>query len=87
MLYFRGHSQDFEEWEKLGNPGWGWRDVLPFFKKAEGFAGANEDNVYGTDGNFRVMYIPHLYKVCKIWVSLGSNLNLQIISTDSGCDD
>ena len=79
MLYFRGHSQDFEEWEKLGNPGWGWRDVLPFFKKAERFAGANEDNVYGTDGHFSIMPIPHLYKVSKIWVSLGSNLNLQKI--------
>ena len=65
MLYFRGHSQDFEEWEKLGNPGWGWRDVLPFFKKAERYAGANEDNVYGTDGHFSIMPIPHLYKVCK----------------------
>ena len=65
MLYFRGNSKDFEEWEKLGNPGWGWRDVLPFFKKAERFAGANEDGVYGTDGNFKVMIIPHLYKACK----------------------
>ena len=62
MLYFRGNSKDFEEWENLGNPGWGWRDVLPFFKKAERFAGANEEGVYGTDGNFRIMLIPHLYK-------------------------
>ena len=64
MLYFRGHSKDFEEWENLGNPGWGWRDVLPFFKKAERFAGTNEE-VYGTDGNFRIMFIPYLYKACE----------------------
>ena len=66
MLYFRGHSKDFEEWENLGNPGWGWRDVLPFFKKAERFIGtASESENYGTDGNFRIMFIPHLYKVYK----------------------
>ena len=65
MLYFRGHSEDFEEWENLGNPGWGWRDVLPFFKKAERFVGDNRDEVYGTDGNFRIMLIPYIYKACK----------------------
>ena len=68
MLYFRGHTQDFDEWEdKLGNPGWGWRDVLPFFRKAERFAGANEGgDVYGTEGSYRIMFIPYLYKVRHI---------------------
>ena len=51
-----------EEWENLGNPGWGWSDVLPFFKKAERFAGANEGKVYGSGGNFSIMLVPHLYK-------------------------
>ena len=63
MLYFRGHSKDFDEWEDLGNPGWGWKDVEPFFKKAEKFAGSNEDGTYGTKGRFWVMPTPHVHKV------------------------
>jgi choline dehydrogenase len=35
MVFVRGHPADFDEWEAAGNPGWGWRDVLPYFRKLE----------------------------------------------------
>jgi len=35
MVYIRGQAQDFDEWQGLGNPGWGWDDVLPYFRRAE----------------------------------------------------
>ncbi len=35
MVYIRGHPGDFDDWESMGNPGWGWRDVLPYFRKSE----------------------------------------------------
>ena len=33
MFFDRGDAEDYNAWEKLGNPGWGWKDLLPFFKK------------------------------------------------------
>ncbi len=41
MVYMRGHPRDFDHWAELGNKGWGWDDVLPYFKKSE-------DNTRGT---------------------------------------
>jgi len=36
MIYMRGHPQDYDTWAAMGNPGWAWQDVLPWFVRAEG---------------------------------------------------
>lgn len=43
MIYMRGQARDYDHWGALGNPGWSWRDCLPFFKQHEDFhKGADE---------------------------------------------
>jgi choline dehydrogenase-like flavoprotein len=54
MVYIRGQREDYEHWAALGNAGWGWDDVLPYFKRAE----HNErgaDAWHGTGGPLNVM--------------------------------
>ncbi|CAH1667530.1 Alcohol dehydrogenase (acceptor) [Hyphomicrobiales bacterium] len=38
MVYARGQAEDFDEWERLGNPGWGWADVLAAYRRMEDHA-------------------------------------------------
>jgi choline dehydrogenase len=43
MIYMRGQARDYDHWGALGNPGWSWRECLPFFKRHEDFhKGADE---------------------------------------------
>jgi choline dehydrogenase len=53
MLYLRGQSADYDGWRQLGNTGWGWDDVLPFFKKSEDYY-AGDDEMHGQGGEWRV---------------------------------
>jgi choline dehydrogenase len=53
MVYIRGQSRDYDHWRQLGNRGWSWDDVLPYFKRHEDFCdGANE--WHGAGGELRI---------------------------------
>lgn len=55
MVYVRGHPEDFNTWQQMGALGWGYDDVLPYFKKAQGFVGATPDDAFrGASGPLRV---------------------------------
>jgi choline dehydrogenase len=53
MFYIRGNGHDYDHWQSLGNPGWSYQDVLPYFKKSEHSSrGASE--YHGVDGELSV---------------------------------
>jgi len=58
MLYVRGHPNDYDTWAQMGNTGWGWDDVLPFFRKAEDQT-RGADAYHGTGGPLTVSDQPN----------------------------
>jgi choline dehydrogenase len=49
LIYIRGQPEDFDHWAQLGNRGWSWDDLLPYFKKAENWEGG-ESEIRGAGG-------------------------------------
>lgn len=53
MIYMRGQARDYDGWRQAGHTGWGWDDVLPYFKKAEDHV-AGPSAIHGAGGELRV---------------------------------
>jgi choline dehydrogenase len=50
MAFVRGQAQDFDTWAQMGNAGWSYESVLPFFKRMESYRGGGDDRFRGRDG-------------------------------------
>jgi len=53
MIYIRGQAEDYDDWRALGNPGWGWVDVLPLFKRMEDHS-LGESEYHGGNGPLHI---------------------------------
>jgi choline dehydrogenase len=53
MIYMRGQAADYDHWRQMGLAGWGWRDVLPLFRKSEHHFGG-ESEFHGAGGEWHV---------------------------------
>ena len=53
MCYSRGHRSDYDDWAALGNPGWSWAEVLPYFRKSQD-QGRGESELHGVGGPLSV---------------------------------
>jgi len=57
MIHIRGHAGDYDEWAGMGLRGWSYADVLPYFRRSEGFEGGAND-FHGADGPLQVSRAP-----------------------------
>ena len=55
MVYIRGHARDYDQWRQMGLSGWSYADVLPYFKRSEGFVGG-DDAYHGGKGPLAVSW-------------------------------
>jgi choline dehydrogenase-like flavoprotein len=57
MVYFRGHPGDFDDWAAAGNPGWSYREVLPYFLRSERNDAYPDSPYHGHNGPMNVKFI------------------------------
>ena len=84
MLYVRGHKWDYDHWAELGNEGWSFKDVLPYFKKSEN----NEvfsDDLHGQGGPLNVAAQRHDNPFTRFFVEAGSKVHK--LNNDFNGDD
>ncbi|WP_186396732.1 GMC family oxidoreductase [Stappia sp. TSB10GB4] len=86
MVYIRGQHQDFEDWKAMGNPGWGWDDVLPYFRKAE-TNDAGADDWRGGEGPLHVATMARdLHPLCQTYLAAGEQAGLARNPDFNGAD-
>ncbi|KAI8442279.1 hypothetical protein MSG28_005839 [Choristoneura fumiferana] len=70
MIYTRGAPQDYDNWKAMGNEGWGWDDVLPYFKKIENFniPSFDDPKYHARGGHVNVEHAPFRTTKGKAWV-------------------
>lgn len=69
MIYNRGQSQDYDHWAQLGNRGWGYQDVLPYFKRTENRIGEADDSERGRSGPLPVTDMDWFHPVSEAFIA------------------
>ncbi|KAG0646445.1 Dehydrogenase mpl7 [Hyphodiscus hymeniophilus] len=100
QMYVRGHKLDYDDWAKLGNKGWGYDDLLPYFRKHEQFddpAGYStvsnipletkyNTNFHGKDGPIHTSFSTWRLPLEKEWIAASSTLGNKIGSPVNAWD-
>ena len=89
MLYMRGHSQDYDEWRDLGLQGWGWEEVLPYFKKAENMESetGQGDKYHGTGGPLTVTMDNYKVPVMNLLMRAARELGYKVGDVNGELED
>lgn len=83
LLYIRGHRQDFDQWSELGNAGWAYADVLPYFRKSEHQArGASE--YHGAEGPLHISDHSFVHPLSEVFIQAGQELGLPLNADFNG---
>ncbi len=83
MVYIRGHRWDYDHWAELGNKGWSFDDVLPYFKRSEcneNFAG----EFHGTDGPLPVGHLRTDNPIHQTWLDAARDVGLPLLDDFNG---
>jgi len=76
LIYIRGQPEDFDHWAQLGNRGWGWDDVLPFFKQAENWTGEAAE-IHGKGGHLTTSPMGERPAACQAIIDAAQELGVE----------
>lgn len=83
MVYVRGHAHDFDHWAEQGATGWGYADVLPYFKRME-HSNGGEDGWRGTSGPLNVQRGPRKNPLYQAFVDAGRQAGFELTEDYNG---
>ena len=83
MVYIRGNAMDFEAWEEAGARGWAYRDVLPYFKRAE-TREEGGDAYRGSDGPLHTSYGPMTNPLYQAFIEAGRQAGYRVTEDVNG---
>ncbi len=67
LLYVRGQHEDYDHWRQLGNAGWSFKDVLPYFRRAEDQE-RGPDELHGAGGHLKVSDVCEPHPLCEAFI-------------------
>ncbi|MCB5410462.1 GMC family oxidoreductase [Pseudogemmobacter faecipullorum] len=86
MIWVRGQRQDFDDWKAAGNPGWGYDDVLPWFRKLEQHP-AGETEWHGASGPVGITPMKgQTHPICDHFLQAARELDLPLSDDFNGAD-
>ncbi len=75
LIYIRGHRADYDHWRQLGNAGWSFTDVLPYFKRAENQERGGDD-YHGTGGPLSVSDMRFESRICDAFIAAAEEIGI-----------
>ena len=77
LLYLRGQPEDYDHWRQLGNTGWSWEDVLPYFRKAEDWE-HGESAMHGAGGPLAVSEMRIHRGICDRFIEAAGSIGVPL---------
>ena len=75
-IYNRGQRMDYDTWAQRGNQGWGYADVLPYFKRCEHRIGQGDNIFRGRNGNLQVTDLMYSHPLCEAFMAGAAELGI-----------
>ncbi|KAK5638286.1 hypothetical protein RI129_012581 [Pyrocoelia pectoralis] len=83
MIYARGNPEDYNRWANLGNPGWSYEDVLPYFLKSEDANLTNADPKYHKSGGYLRVSNTEISDLAMAFIDAGNELGYKKIDSNT----